>query len=63
MRTVLAEDRRWSLPTRRPALGCGSSVGYPVGVMQFYFQNVLTGLFGMNRDDAIASLSASLLAA
>lgn len=28
---------------------------YPVGVMQLYFQNVLTGLFGMDRNDAVAA--------
>lgn len=32
---------------------------YPIGVMQLYFQNVLTGLFGMERDDAIADAAIS----
>lgn len=27
---------------------------YPVGVMQLYFQNVLAGLFGIDRNDAVA---------
>lgn len=30
---------------------------YPIGVMQLYFQNVLAGLFGMDRNDAIAEAS------
>jgi glutathione S-transferase len=30
---------------------------YPVGVMQLYFQNVLAGLFGLDRDAAIADAS------
>lgn len=30
---------------------------YPVGVMQLYFQNVLAGLFGLDKDEGIAASS------
>lgn len=35
-------------------IGVAQHYLYPVGVMQLYFQNVLTGLFGMDRDKAVA---------
>jgi len=38
-------------------IGVAQQYLYPVGVMQLYFQNVLTGLFGMDKDEGIATAS------
>lgn len=38
-------------------IGVAQHYLYPVGVMQLYFQNVLAGLFGMDRNDAVAEAS------
>lgn len=38
-------------------IGVAQHYLYPVGVMQLYFQNVLTGLFGMDRDAVVAEAS------
>jgi glutathione S-transferase len=36
-------------------IGVAQQYLYPVGVMQLYFQNVLTSLFGMDKDETVAS--------
>lgn len=43
-----ARARMWQF------IGVAQHYLYPVGVMQLYFQNVLAGLFGMERNAAIA---------
>ncbi|MBC7773741.1 MAG: glutathione S-transferase family protein [Pyrinomonadaceae bacterium] len=36
-------------------IGIAQNYLYPVGTMQLYFQNVLTGLFGLPKDEAVAT--------
>lgn len=43
-----ARARMWQF------IGVAQHYLYPVGVMQLYFQNVLAGLFGMERNAAVA---------